>query len=175
MSLYAVKNDKGEWLYISGMSAIWDENTGDFCAEPNATILAHRHHGRVVELTENPTPIVVSEKEAKMLESAKADKCPITHINNFSEWYGSDDQDRLMHAYVIGWTVEKPKRYVLPMEGMGDNLGYSYIEDGVWWINTAPTRQYAVEHGYTVTQADIDAAPDWVRELKPVEVTDDEQ
>ena len=54
MSLYAIKNDEGEWLNLSGVNSHWHEYAGDFCAEPSATFLARRHHGHVVELVEKP-------------------------------------------------------------------------------------------------------------------------
>lgn len=183
MSLYAIKNDRGEW-YDWEDQTFWPNDACTFVAIGNhddAKRTVSEKGGHVVELTESPVKVVVSEAEDKVLKKAKNTTVwrPAAVISSYAydNTKDQDDEalleDRLMRAYVIGWTVEKSKHYVLPMDGMGGNLGYSYIEDGVLWINTAPTRQYAVEHGYTVTQADIDAAPDWVRALKPVEVTDD--
>ena len=77
----------------------------------------------------------------------------------------------------------KPKRYVLPMPGteyhnaqMRGNAQYYAVKTDTNWRPDAIAlgTDDAVEHGYTVTQADIDAAPDWVKELTPAEVTDDE-
>lgn len=80
-------------------------------------------------------------------------------------------------------TVES-KRFVLPMEGaeyrnaqMRGNAQYYAVKTDTNWRPDAIAlgTDDAVEHGYTVTQSDIDAAPDWVKAIPPVEVTDDEQ
>ena len=71
MSLYAVKNDEGEWLNLSGVNSHWHEYAGDFCAEPSATFLARRHHGHVVELVEAPAKVVVNQEEDVKLEEEK--------------------------------------------------------------------------------------------------------
>lgn len=122
--------------------------------------------------------VVVSAEEAEMLEQAKRNKYPATLISNHT-----NDEDRLMRAYVNGWTVEKPKRYLLPMpDGTSDELDqgkYVAIREtgGIWHGSEHRhdiTKQAELEY-FFVTQADIDAAPDWVKAITPVEVTDDEQ
>lgn len=188
MSLYAVQNDEGEWL---GREIYCDESDwfdhGGFMwnilsvAEENMKL----YGGHVVKLGEEPTPIVVSEDEDKVLKKAKNTTVwrPASVIAGYAyehEQQGDDEvllEDRLMRAYVIGWTVEKPKHYVLPMEGTTDGDGdvtYMYRVSGRW----NPSCHWSYEEAAkrcTVTQADIDAAPDWVKAIKPVEVTDDEQ
>lgn len=77
----------------------------------------------------------------------------------------------------------KSKRYVLPMPSSGNPdeavvpMFYAYLGDGKHWYQT--TESYVLEtalryRGAIVTQADIDAAPDWVKAIKPVEVRDEE-
>ncbi|WKF84472.1 hypothetical protein [Lacticaseibacillus pantheris] len=77
--------------------------------------------------------------------------------------------------------MEKGKRYVLPMDrteynGYGT---YAYkVSDDCW-----STLLYATDNMVqsilinrdAVTQADIDAAPDWVKSITPIEVKDNEQ
>jgi len=181
MSLYIVKNDDGNTMDYNGYFNFPISQTELF-DEPNEPAkFAEELGGHVVELVEAPAKVVVSEKEAKMLESAKADKCPITHINNFSEWYGSADQDRLMRAYVNGWTVEKPKRYVLPMPSgnpdeksmrFAKRLGHQNWQPSNYRHTVGEVSGLA---SFLVTQSDINMAPDWVKAITPVEVTDDDE
>ena len=120
MSLYAVKNDEGKWLGVDrNGSDHWQASHGDiysgwFSANERASVFG----GHLVELVEAPAKIVVSEEEAEMLERTKSrEEYPAKFIHryvydshNFSEW-DYDREDRLMRAYVNGWTVEKPKRW----------------------------------------------------------------
>ena len=85
----------------------------------------------------------------------------------------------LADAYRYGWEVEKPKRYVLPMEGTEGDETQAYAsyltEVGVWDVQRncpVPPRNGA-RCQVEFTQADIDAAPKWVQVLERVEVTDD--
>lgn len=91
---------------------------------------------------------------------------------------------KLADAWRCGYTVEKPKRYVLPMPGTGcrnyqmhGNAQYYAVKrTGSWRPDAiALGTDDAVKRGYTVTQSDIDTAPAWVKAIKPFEVTDDEQ
>lgn len=75
----------------------------------------------------------------------------------------------------------KEKRYVLPMpDGTSDELDqgkYLAIRDtgGIWHgseLRYDITKPAELEY-FFVTQADIDVAPDWVKALKPMELTDD--
>jgi hypothetical protein len=93
-----------------------------------------------------------------------------------------ETEDRLMRAYVNGWTVEKPKRYILPMpDGTDDEdpedmhyvaVNRSYHDGPVWFQGPRVTFQQA-QARYSVTHAEIDAAPGWVKTITPMEVTDD--
>ena len=187
MRLYAVQNYEGKWL---GCEVYCDEpdwfDHGGFMwnilsvAEENMKL----YGGHVVELIEAPAKVVVSEEEAEMLEQTKCDDDPaelIVGFVNSNDKYDDDSkaEDRLMRAYVIGWTVEKPKHYVLPMEGteLADGtVAYAALDHtGAWTVKGYAEEQSAITFGSTVTQSDIDAAPDWVKAITPVEVTDDEQ
>ncbi|EPC62727.1 phage protein [Lacticaseibacillus paracasei subsp. paracasei Lpp14] len=191
LKLYAVKNDEGEWLsFDSSHESVWDTN--------NPTLFKHKSYAdaqsrgrraRVVELIEATAKVVVSEEEAEMLETLDGDLMPISelayfvhHAKQLSEKESIKREDRLMRAYVNGWEVEKPKRYVLPMPGtdyhnnqMHGNAQYYAVKGTGNWRPDAIAlgTDDAVKHGYTVTQSDIDAAPDWVKAITPVEVTDD--
>ena len=142
----------------------------------------------IVELVPAKPKVPVSQEEADMLEKTKnptnRPSFMITEYSNSHKGYilGNDLEDCLMRAYVNGWTVEKPKRYVLPMSGTeyhniqmhGNTQYYAIKGTGNWRPDAiALGTDDAVKHGYTVTQSDIDAAPDWVKAITPVEVTDD--
>ncbi|WP_056952281.1 hypothetical protein [Lacticaseibacillus nasuensis] len=72
--------------------------------------------------------------------------------------------------------VEKPKRFVLPMEGTelpDGTVAYAVLDQtGAWTVKGYAEEQSAITFGSTVTQANIDSAPDWVKAITPVEVTD---
>ena len=200
VKLYVVKNDEGKYLkYNPGIGAglLWDDWGGihqNFITddEGDASASADSYHGHVVELVEKPKPEVVSQKEAEMLkEAVEDDNFGASLISNYVYGHWDDYrslnrthiEDRLMRAYVNGWTVEKPKRYVLPMPGtdyhniqMHGNAQYYAVKGTGNWRPDAIAlgTDDAVKHGYTVTQADIDAAPDWVKAIIPAEVTDDD-
>lgn len=69
----------------------------------------------------------------------------------------------------------KPERYVLPMEGTVDEDAeyqmYAIVDSDIWGTVSLSDSVAAP----SVTQADIDAAPAWVKAITPVEVKDNEQ
>ena len=81
-------------------------------------------------------------------------------------------------SYCVDIDYDKLKRFVLPMEGtkLADGtIAYATLEHtGVWTIKGYAEKQSAVAFHKTVTQSDIDAAPDWVKSITPIEVTDDD-
>ena len=130
MSLYAVKNDEGEWLGVDrNGSDHWQASHGDiysgwFSANERASVFG----GHVVELVESPAKIVVSEEEAEMLEQAKDDYCAASVISAYStEHIGAMGQDRLMRAYVNGWTVEKPKLWNIKVPHTKNGWYFKYV------------------------------------------------
>lgn len=175
--LYAIKNDEGQYLLDSSLSMDYPEWTSDldgteiFVERHNAVTASNSSGGHVVTFVEKPKKVALTEEQAKIVENANMDKYPASYI--FEPTRCCDDEKLLIQALANGYTVAKKKRYLLPMEGFGEHQGYSYMEDGIWYINTAPTQDYAVKHGYTVTKDEYDSAPNWVKILKPVEVTDD--
>lgn len=122
MSLYAVKNDKGEWWDFEAYDGFWSDGSCE-CAvtayQERADSVIKEHGGHVVELTEAPAKVVVSEEEAEMLATLRdGDLMPaselsyfVHHAEQLLEKESIEREDRLMRAYVNGWTVEKPKRW----------------------------------------------------------------
>ena len=174
--MYAVKNDQGKWLCIEDNgSHYWSRDDGDFFYQHDADTLVHVYGGQVVPLIEAPAKVVVSEAEAEMLERAK-DSCWPAHIFD-SGAAGShiNSQDRLMRAYVNGWTVEKQKRW---------NVKVPHTEE-VWYFKSEVLYYKSGEaHLMTICPADKKLRGEFtaaeiehygLQDCERVEVNDDEQ
>ena len=181
--LYAVKNDEGKWSdagdYFGNYA--WATPDKDECERD-----AKQKGGHVVSLVEEAEKAVVSEEEAnfiKQLENYPRNFLPAGSISDFVDehqnHYGSHnralDELRLINALVNGYTVRKEKRYLLPLEGSEDSAGeYAYYADfhrGRWEIE-----EYINDGDYpkpTVSETVLANAPEWVKAIKPVEVTED--
>ena len=111
MSLYAVKNDEGVWLSLdSSHESVWYTNNPTLFKDriyAEAQIIGRKAH--VVELVEAPAKVLVSEEEAKMLEEANKNGYPAEVIDAYNDM--RPDEDRLIRAYVNGYTVAKKKKY----------------------------------------------------------------
>lgn len=120
MSMYAVNSNKRTEQYWDFEAETYDgpTNPGVYVTtdKGEAEDIGHKWQGHIIELTRKPTPVVVTQEEAKMLERAKSQTFrPSSLITSYSNDHGgwnltSDIEDRLMRAYVNGWTVE-PKRW----------------------------------------------------------------
>ena len=132
MSLYAVKNDEGKWLgcEVNEFDLGWYKHGGFiFDSEDKAKNNTERYGGHVVELVEAPAKVVVSENEAEMLKRASKDVIfPASSIADYvagSYIEPRDVEDRLMRAYVNGWTVEKPKQWNVKVPHTGAGWWYA--------------------------------------------------
>ena len=115
--LYAVKNDEGKyWDFYS--SGFWKPDSIDCIATPikkQAELVIKYYGGRVITLIEASKPVEVSENEAKMLATLMdGDLMPVCELSYFvrhaeqlPEKESIEREDRLMRAYVNGYTVEK--------------------------------------------------------------------
>ena len=127
MSLFAVKNDKGEWLYsdeyndwVDQLSqATFYDTFEDADDDIECWELSNAH---VAELVEAPEKVVVSEEEAAILTRAKEENSyALSILHHYAGEHGGyllgnkSFEDRLMCAYVIGYTVAKEKRYQIEL------------------------------------------------------------
>jgi hypothetical protein len=130
----------------------------------------------IVELVPAKPKVQVSQEEADMLEKAKHNPTlrPSFAITEYSDSHkgyilGNDMEDRLMRAYVNGWEVEKPKRYLVRVPHANLHYYYQKCDSGevipVWDMETEPPTQF--------TAAEIDHYG--LQDYEKVEVTDDEQ
>ena len=103
--LYAVKNDYGEWAdshYTFGLGA-W--------ASPDKARReedAKHHGGHVVTLVQEPEKVVLTKKQAEIVDDAHAAIWPATYISGLED---SSEQRLLIEAFVNGYTVAKEKKY----------------------------------------------------------------
>ncbi|MHA3065627.1 hypothetical protein [Lacticaseibacillus saniviri] len=83
-------------------------------------------------------------------------------------------------ALTFGYTVAPEKKYLLPMPmNVNDHDDAQFfaeadIDDDWKQTEDAYTKTEAIAQELAVTQAQIDAAPDWVKALEKVEVKEDE-
>ena len=153
MSLFAVKNDKG--LLMDDLGQFKRER--DVCAfhsKSDAKDWADNKHAHVVELIDKPAPEVVSEDEAEMLKKAKDTTVwrPAAVISAYAYDNTKDPdieallEDRLMRAYVNGWTVDKPKHYFVRVPHANLHYYYKKCDSGevipVWDMETEPPTQF---------------------------------
>ena len=107
--LYAVKNAKGLYLSMSADTLHrWREGQVDATTSQRmAHDLCTQYGGSVVTFVEEPEKVVLTKEQAEIVERAHSDKFPAASI----AFYGDDDEEPLMNAYVNGYTVAKEKKY----------------------------------------------------------------
>lgn len=184
--LYAVKNDEGKYWDFSANSGFWSSKI----SYPTTTIykkraeqVADERDGHVVTFVEEPEKVVVSPEEAKLVKNCLWTNLQDAFLNNINLLFRGrrpEDVTRLKSALTNGYTVAKEKKYLLPMDGTleenddNDNFQlYAYCHKGRWLTDECETDPSYMH--FTVTQKELETAPAWVKAIKPVEVTDDEQ
>lgn len=110
--LYAVKNAKGRYLSFSDDKHYrWRE--GQIAATTSPRIahdLCTEHGGHVVTLIEEPEKVVLTKKQAKIVEKARVNDIPATYL---SARTNNGEERLLIEAFVNGWTVAKEKKYLV--------------------------------------------------------------
>lgn len=117
--MFVAQSNDNEYLYqdqIGDLGRILFRYYSQKDAQSAIKRAGHTNQCHVVELVEAPAKIVVNEDEAEMLEQATCDDDPAELIVGFvnSRYKYDEDgdaEDRLMRAYVIGYTVAKEKKY----------------------------------------------------------------
>lgn len=110
--LYMVKNDEGSYITVTnGWLVHWHENSGDlFSSYQEASKLATTLGGHVVTLIEEPEKVVLTKKQAEIVENAHDSGYPATEIFSGTD-SGAGEERLLINAYVNGYTVAKEKEY----------------------------------------------------------------
>jgi hypothetical protein len=176
MSLYAVKNDNGEWMSLDGtQTGIWYSNNPTLFKDKSyaeAQSIGRRAH--VVELLEAQAKVVVGEEEAEILKNI--DREIRTKSTGYSPWKWLSKLDDLgmavedaYKALAIGWTVEKPKYYVkVPGRFAGGDRFYCKLQE-----EFSETAQLIdSDPRFMLTMAEIEQLG--LTRCERVEVTDDE-
>ena len=106
--LYAVKNDDGEYLTVERTAPWWNSPVGTAVRNIDVALAwAEKYGGHVVTFVEEPKMVVLTKEQAEIVERAHSGKFPAASI----AFYGDDDEEPLMNAYVNGYTVAKEKKY----------------------------------------------------------------
>ena len=129
--LYAVKNRSGEFWDFSDSSGFWSLAISDFPTTPNkkqAELAAKDHGGHVVTFVEEPEKVVLSEKQAKIVEGANKSQFPASYISDHT---GSSYclEKLLMDAYANGYTVAKEKKYNVKVPHTDDSYFYKVDDE----------------------------------------------
>lgn len=169
--LYVVKNDEGKYWDFEDRDDFW-ELTFASCPttdnELDAKDVINDYGGHIVTLIEEPKKVVLTKEQAKIVDDAHSGKFPAASI----AFYGDDDEEQLMNAYVNGYTVAKEKEYNVkvphvplyywkkPDGGLGiDDLNVATADDDT--------------DDFEFTEAEIEHYG--LQDCKKEEVTDDEQ
>ena len=109
--LYVVKNNEGKYLDMD--PAPWWDDKVVSAVKTIALALrwAKNHGGHVVTLIEEPEKVVLSKKQAEIVENARDEEFPATYISDSANLAVSGEEELLMKAYVNGYTVAKEKKY----------------------------------------------------------------
>lgn len=168
--LYAVKNDEGKYLDMD--PAPWWDDKAVSAVKTIALALrwAKNHGGHVVTLIEEPKKVVLSEKQAEIVDYAHGFYLPANFISRNCD---EDEEELLMNAYVNGYTVAKEKKYLVELDGLVTTDGakqYLTKKNGKWF---ASRRMPGMHQGFT--DEELNEAPEWAQQLDREEVTDNEQ
>ena len=174
--IYLIKNDHGEYLTVERTAPWWNSPVGTAVRNIDVALAwSEKYGGHIVTFVEEPKKVVLTKEQAEIVERAHSGKFPAASI----AFYGDDDEELLMNAYVNGYTVAKEKKYLLPMDGTleegddNDNFQlYAYCYKGRWLVDEVETDP-SYKH-QTVTQKELETAPAWVKAIKPLEVDDDD-
>ncbi|ORI31986.1 hypothetical protein BLL61_03845 [Lacticaseibacillus casei] len=117
--LYAVKNAKGIYLFVSDDKHYrWREGwrEGEIAATTSQRIahdLCTEHGGHVVTLIEEPKKVVLTKEQAEIVENARDAEYPATYISDHSY---ADEERLIINACVNGYTVAKENKYLVYKE-----------------------------------------------------------
>ncbi|KTE98522.1 hypothetical protein AC564_1709c [Lacticaseibacillus paracasei] len=127
--MYAVKNDEGKYWDFEDQDGFWELNTmnlATIAGEEVAECVARDRGGHVVTFVEEPEKVVLTKKQAEIVEDANKYKFPASYISMNTDDYDGLEK-LLMNAYVNGYTVAKEKRYGVWVPHV---KGKMYYKDG---------------------------------------------
>ena len=176
--LYAVKNDEGKYLdcEYAKFLPLSESYCPTMVSEDNAKAIVNDYGGHVVTLIEEPEKVVLSEKQAGIVDTARVSDIPATYISNHTD-ASNGEESLLINAYVNGYTVAKEKKYLVYKELGGKQKREQFAQayrssvypGTVSWIltNEVTNRSFA-----QFTEAEIEHYG--LQDCEKEEVTDDE-
>lgn len=153
--IYLIKNDHGEYLTVERTAPWWNSPVGTVVRNIDVALAwAEKYGGHVVTLVEEPEKVVLTKEQAEIVERAHSGKFPAASI----AFYGDDDEEPLINAYVNGYTVAKEKKYIVKVPHTDDsyfykvddkycNAGDSYYLEGITdkkWFTDAEIEHYGL-------------------------------
>lgn len=98
--LYTVKDDKGQYWDFTGIEGgFWYLYNSDSPATSNKDLafkVAKEHGGHVVTFVEESEKVVLTEKQAKIVEDANDYPYPTRYIFDYADYYSGIDVELLI-------------------------------------------------------------------------------
>ncbi|KAB1969315.1 DUF1642 domain-containing protein [Lacticaseibacillus casei] len=163
--IYLIKNDHGEYLTVERTAPWWNSPVGTAVRNIDIALAwAEKYGGHIVTFVEKPEKVVLTKEQAEIVERAHSGKYPASSI----AFYGDDDEELLMNAYVNGYTVAKEKKY---------NVKVPHTKEA-WYYKSGDTDLLTIcpadkELRGKFTESEIENYG--LQDCEKEEVTDDEQ
>lgn len=164
--IYLIKNDHGEYLTVERTAPWWNSPVGTAVRNIDIALAwAEKYGGHIVTFVEEPEKVVLTKEQAEIVERAHSGKYPASSI----AFYGDDDEELLMNAYVNGYTVAKEKKYNVKVPQTQTSYYYKGSDGHVHASDTSGglDNQFS---DYELQQYGLDG-----ERFTKEEVTDDEQ
>lgn len=175
--IYLIKNDHGEYLTVERTAPWWNSPVGTAVRNIDVALAwAEKYGGHVVTFVEEPKKVVITKEQAEIVERAHSGKFPAASI----AFYGDDDEEPLMNAYVNGYTVAKEKKYLV-YKVLGGKQKHEYFAQAyrssiylgtVSWILTTEVTNNPNGPFAQFTESEIEHYG--LQDCEKEEVTDDE-
>ncbi|WP_054651249.1 DUF1642 domain-containing protein [Lacticaseibacillus pantheris] len=149
-SMWMVQNDDGRYLGWSeefDTFEFMDNNAGYAFNHDNAVHYIRACGGHLVEMVPAKAKVPVNQEEADVLEKAKNPRYrPSVAITSYSNGHGgalqgNDLEDRLIRAYVNGYTVVEPTKYNVKVPHTTDGTYYTKTSAGIGTAYRAANHQ----------------------------------
>ena len=119
--IYLIKNDHGEYLTVERTAPWWNSPVGTAVRNIDVALAwSEKYGGHIVTFVEEPEKVVLTKEQAEIVERAHSGKFPAASI----AFYGDDDEELLMNAYVNDYTVAKEKKYNVKVPHTDDSYFY---------------------------------------------------
>lgn len=129
--LHIIISRTGGKTYFCGNRLIpkWSDDLVSLCGSYEiAKEIAEENDGQPVTFVEEPEKVVLTKKQAEIVENARDEEYPATYISDNSDVGASGEEELLMKAYVNGYTVEKEKKYYV-------KVPLVQAQGGLWFLH----------------------------------------